>query len=98
LGSCKDLFRLGWGAAERLHRLGEEIGMRLVLTLEQHGEIEHRLLQKAAVRPELIGCHRSELASERRIEDVRVARCGIVLLLLPAVEACGAQASDSRRR
>ena len=32
-----DLFRLGWGAAERLHRLGEEIGMRLVLTLELHG-------------------------------------------------------------
>jgi hypothetical protein len=51
------------GPTERLHRLGEEIGMRLVLTLEQHGEIEHRLLQKAAVRRELIGCHRSELAS-----------------------------------
>ena len=72
--------------------------MCLVLTLELHGEIEHRLLQKAAVRRELIGCHRSELASERRIEDVRVARYGIVLLLLAAVEACGAQESDGRRR
>ena len=72
--------------------------MRLVRTLEQHVEIEHRLLQKAAVRRELMGCHRSELASEGRIEDVRVARCGIVLLLLPAAEACGAQESDSPRR
>jgi hypothetical protein len=69
-----------------------------VLTLELHGDFEHRLLQKPAVRGELIGCHRSKLAAERRIEDVRVTRRGIVLLLLPAVEACGAQESDGRRR
>ena len=71
--------------------------MCLVLTLELHGKIEHRLLQKAAVRSELIGGHRSELATKRRIEDVRVARRRIVLRLLPAVEACRAQKSDGGR-
>ena len=84
--------------AERFHGLGEKIGVCLVLTLELHGEIEHRLLQKPAVRGELIGYHRSELAAERRVEDVRVTRRGIVLRLLPAVEACDAQESDGRRR
>ena len=65
--------------------------MRLMLTLELHREIEHRLIKKSAVRGELIGCHGSELAAERRVEDVRVTGRGIVLRLLFAVEACGAQ-------
>src|SRR6516162_937923 len=92
------LFWLCRLTAERLHRLGEEIRMCLVLTLELHGEIEHRLLQKPTVRSQLIGCHRSELAAERRVEDVRVARRGIVLRLLAAVEACGTHECDGGRR
>src|SRR5215472_463259 len=49
------LFRFCRHAAERLHGLAEKIGMCLVLTLELHREIEHRLLQKPAVGGELIG-------------------------------------------
>src|SRR5215813_4072528 len=63
-----ELFRLCWLTAERPHGLGEKIGMCLVLALELHGEIEHRLLQKPAFCRELIGCHRSELAAERSVE------------------------------
>jgi hypothetical protein len=68
--------------------------MCVVLTLELNGDIEHRLLQEPAVAGELIGCHSSELASERRIEDARVARGGIVVRALAAIKACSAHESD----
>src|SRR6516162_4382157 len=71
--------------------------MCLVLTLELHGEIEHRLLQKPTVRSQLIGYHRSELAAERRVEDVRVARRRIVRGLLPAVKAGSTKETDRGR-
>src|SRR5215813_14032523 len=63
------LLWLGRRAAERPHGLREKIGMRFVLTLGLHGEIKYRLLQEPAVGRELIRCHCSELASERRIKD-----------------------------
>src|SRR5262249_3648759 len=91
------LFWLCRCAAERSHGLGEEIGMRLVLALELHCEIEHRLLQKPTVRSQLIGYHRSELATERRVENVRVAGRRIVLGLLPAVKAGSTKESDRGR-
>ena len=69
-----------------------------VLALELQCEIEHRPLQKAAVGAELIGNHRSEFTAERCVEDAHVANRGIVLRLLPAVEACGSEESDGGRR
>jgi uncharacterized ParB-like nuclease family protein len=62
------------------HGLGEKICMRLVLTLELHGEIEHRLGQKPAVGRELIRCHRSELAPSAVLR---------MLASLAAASSCG---------
>ena len=54
------LLRLDRPATQLLHRLGKEIGMCLVLTLELYREIEHRFLEEPAVGADLIGGYRRD--------------------------------------
>jgi len=50
--------------------------MFLWVRLEQHGDLEHRLLQQAAGRAELIGADRLVLEPERSVQDADVV-CGV---------------------
>jgi hypothetical protein len=52
------------------------VGVLLVLALERDGEIQHRLLQKAAVGTHLVGGDRLVFGCERGVQDADVAGGG----------------------
>jgi hypothetical protein len=44
--------------------------MRLVISLEQHGDVQHRLVQRAAFRAQLIGIDRFMLEAQRDVQNI----------------------------
>src|SRR5207244_3090170 len=63
-----------------LHGLREHLRMLLVVALESHREVEHGLLQQAALGAHLVGGDRLELRAERGVEDAHVRRGRLVAL------------------
>ena len=55
----------------------EHVRVLLVMALERDGEIEHRLLQQAALGAHLVGGDRFVLGAERGVEDADVAGGGV---------------------
>ena len=52
----------------------EQIAVRLMMTLELHGQIEHRFLQQTAFGTDLIGGDALLLGGERAVQDLHVSR------------------------
>ena len=97
-GAAKQL-RMGQPAVSKtIVQLEERLSVRLLLrTTRQLTPTEAGNFYEHAKRS-IQEADGAELAAERRVEDAGVARRGIALRLLAAVEACGAQESDGCRR
>src|SRR5574338_601018 len=74
--------RFGRCAAQFAHRFGEQFGMLLVVPLELHRQIQHRLLQQAAAVAHRVGGDGLQFGAERGIEDAHVRLRSIMLAAL----------------
>jgi hypothetical protein len=66
--------------------------MLLVLALECQRQIEHRLLQQAAVRSDLVGRDRFQFGAKRGVEDAHIGGGGLAAFrqsLLPGEQRDG---------